>query len=92
VGFSFIEFIDFLIMPAIGSLGSNLDVVKLSFIVFVVGGSDSNLRVCFKVSFIIIDVGYLDVNFGATLCMFTMVEMHVFFQKMMISLPNERHG
>ena len=82
----------FLIMPAIGSLGSNLDVVKLSFIVFGVGILDSNLRVCFKVSFIIIDVGYLDVNFGATLCMFAMVEMHVFFLKMMISLPNDRHG
>jgi len=79
-------------MPAIGSLGSNLDVVKLSFIVFGVGILDSNLRVCFKVSFIIIDAGYLDVNFGATLCMFAMVEMHVFFLKMMISLPNDRHG
>jgi hypothetical protein len=68
-------------MPATSSLGSNLDVVKLSFIVFGVGSLDSNLRVCFKVSFIIIDVGYLDVNFGATLCMFTMVEMHVFFSE-----------
>ena len=83
----------FLITPGIGSLGSNLDDVKLSFIVFGVGILDSNLRVCFKVSFIIIDAGYLDVNFGATLCMFTMVEIHVFFfLKMMISLPNDRHG
>jgi len=82
----------FLITPGIGSLGSNLDDVKLSFIVFGVGSLDSNLRVCFKVSFIIIDAGYLDVNFGATLCMFAMVEMHVFFLKMMISLPNDRHG
>ena len=68
-------------MPGIGSLGSNLGVVKLSFIVFGVGSLVSNLRVCFKVSFIIIDVGYLDVNFGATLCMFTMLEMCVFFSE-----------
>jgi hypothetical protein len=52
----------FLIMPGIGS---NLDVVKISFIVFGVGSLDSNLRVvCFEVSFIIIDMGYLDVNLG----------------------------
>jgi hypothetical protein len=81
-------------MPGIGHLRSNLDVVKLSFIVFGVGSLDSNLRVvCFEVSFIIIDMGYLDVNFGATLCMCTMVEMHrFFFLKMMISLPNDRRG
>jgi hypothetical protein len=48
--------------------------------VFGIGSLDSNLRVvCFEVSFIIIDMGYLDVNFGATLCMCTMVEMHMFF-------------
>jgi hypothetical protein len=58
---------------------NNASDTHFRYIVFGVGSLDSNLRVCFKVSFIIIDAGYLDVNFGATLFMFTMVEMHVFF-------------
>ena len=67
-------------MPGIGSLGSNLRVVKLSFIMFGVGSLESNLWVCFNVSIIIIYVGNLDVNFGVTLCIFhnVMVQMHVF--------------